>query len=115
MKTEIVLSPLHDHGIGPEAGGTFKKGQVLEVDLFLKIFRSGRDDRLFPAQDDGNKITECLSGTCPAFYHGWEFFLEAVPYQKGHLDLGGAKLETLEGTGQLSLLAKDFLDGDGGG
>jgi hypothetical protein len=112
VKTQVVLSPLHYHGIDLQVGGLPQKRDVLKKYLFLEILGPRRNHRLFTAQYKWHKIPEGLSGASACFHDGGDPFLKGLLDKKGHLHLRGPELKAIQGSGQQAVLSQDVFYGE---
>ena len=105
VQAKVILPPLHEHGIHIKARGFFKKGNVLEKNLFLKVLGPCGYHGLLAAEHKGDKIAEGLSGSSARFNDGRSLFLDGLLNQMGHLNLCGTELKALKKSGNQTIRA----------
>ena len=111
IQTKIIGSSFHKHGVYFLARCNRKDRNILEKNLFLKIFGPGRNDCLFIAEEDRDKVAQSFSGAGPGFDQSDGIEPERLQNQICHLELGGPDLKFFKGVGQQTALSQNCFDG----
>src|SRR5262249_17325130 len=107
VQAEIVRAPLHVRGGERGAERIAQCGNVLEVDLFLKVLRAGRDQHAFAVEDCRHQIGERLARAGARFGHQHAAAPEHARDGGGHRRLSGARLEVGQRPRQRAVRTED--------
>ena len=113
VQAEIVRAPLHVGGGERNPQRLAQRGNVLEVDLLLEVFRARRDQHALAIQNRGDEIGERLSGPRTRFGEEDAAVLEHTRDGRRHLDLAGARLEVGHRPGERAAGRERGLDYSG--
>ena len=110
MQTQVVRAAFHVRGRERHAERVAKRGDVLEVDLFLEILRAGGNQDALAAENRGNQIRERLAGAGSRFREQHAAVFEPARDGGGHFDLARAGLEVGDRARQRAIGREDRVD-----
>ncbi len=96
MQAQVVPAPLHVGGGEFHAQRLGENRKVLEVDLFLEILGTRRDEHALSAEDGGDEVGKCFPRAGARFREQHTVVGEHAGDRVGHFHLALARLEPLE-------------------
>src|SRR3989442_5598113 len=110
METEVVRAAFHVRRGECQAQRVAQRGNVLEVDLLLKILGAGGNQRALTAQNRGDEIRQRLPGAGARLGEHHAAALEDVRDGASHLDLTGTRLELRDRAREGAVRREDIDD-----
>ena len=93
----------------------FKEGDVLEVELVLKVLGAGGDDDALTGEDRGDQVGKGLAGAGAGFDDQVLSLDEGALDRFGHLELAGPVFVVRVPLGEQAFFAEELADGEGFG
>jgi hypothetical protein len=110
MQAQVIGAALHVGGAEVDPQRFAQRGNVLEVDLFLKVLRPRRDQHPLAAQDRRDQIRERLARAGPGFGEQRAAAFEDIGDRRGHDALAVTRLELLDVPRQRAFVTEGVID-----
>ena len=111
MQAQVVGPALHvGRGEGHPKRGAQRRN-VLEVDLFLEVLRSRRNQHALPVEDRRDQVRERLAGAGACFGEQDAAVSERPGHRAGHRSLALTRLELFDRLRERPVVRKRRLDG----
>ena len=113
LPADVVAAALHVADLQFLVEVLLEEGDVLEEELFLKVFGAGGDDDAASGKDGGDEVCEGFAGTGTGLDNEVAVFSEGGFDGFGHLELAGAELVVGVPFREESATGEKLADGQG--